>query len=156
MFGLIVKETKKGYFTNLKEVLDVVGDLAKTYNWLLSSYTCSSYPSDKIPFDKDFVWLTGDELVSLLDTHEIQFIWGVFTAYSKDISLDNVLQSPIPFADGYTGFWKPDVTIQNPLSDIEIVSWDNTFLLIIAKSKDIISKFNVEYPNSVDLAEYNK
>jgi len=45
--------------------------------------------------------------------------------------------------------------MQNPLAEIEIISWDSTMLLVIAKSKELTEMFINEYPNSLDLKEYN-
>jgi len=153
--GLIIRKLKVGYFTNLKEVFDVLGNIATRYNWMISDYECNCYPSERIPFGEKFVWLSGSELVDIFNKHEIQFIWGVVTAYEKDIGLEKILEYPLPFADGYEGFWHPEVTMQNPLSIIEIVPWDSTYLLVISKLKDIIESFAKSYPDSIDLAEYN-
>jgi hypothetical protein len=155
MFGVVIDEMKSNYVTNLREVFDLLGDEAKKHRWLLSSYDCSNYPSTKIPFAEPYVWLDGDELVNILEEHEIPFAWCVATAYTKEISLKEVLKYPLPYADGYERFWKPDVTMQNPLADIEIVAWDSTLLIIITRSKEIIEKFANEYPASTDLAEYS-
>jgi hypothetical protein len=155
MNGLIILELNCNYFTNLAEVFDIIGDRALEYNWLLSNYDCNIYPSEKIPTNERFVWLCGDELVNILKKDEIQFIWGVATAYEKGIALIDVLQYPLPFADGNANLWNPSITMQNPLADIEIIPWDSTFLIVIAKSKELIEKFAKEYPDSNDLAEYN-
>jgi len=156
MFGLIVEEMKSKYFTNFKEVFDMLGEEAHKHNWLLSGYECNSYPSERIPFAEPFVWLSGDELLMILEKHEFQFIWCVATAYTKETAFEEVMRYPIPFADGYEGFWTPCISMQNPLSVLEIVSWDSTFLLIISKSEEIIERFAHEYPASTDLVEYNR
>ena len=156
MYGLIITKLKSKGFTDLKEIFSVFGDVAKHYNWLLSSYECSDYPSEKIPFENDFVLLSGEDFVDILEVHEIQFIWGVATAYTKNISLESIQHYPLPLADGYEGFWNPDVAMQHPLADIEIVAWDSSLLLIIAKSKRLIETFAKEYPDSQDLSEYNR
>jgi len=153
--GLIIHELTEKYFTNLREVFDVLGSIATKYNWLLSDYDCNIYPSAQISINEQYVWLAGNELVSIFEEFEIQFIWGVATAYAKETKLEDILRNPYPFANGNEAFWKPEVTMQNPLAEIEIVSWDSTFLLVIAKSKEIVEMFEKRYPNSVDLAVYN-
>ena len=155
MYGLFIYEVKSGYFTNLKEVFDVLGDLAYEYNWLLSDYECTCHPSDKIPFGNEYVWLSGDELVSIVNKFEISFIWGVVTAYAKDILMNEVLQYPLPLAEKLDDVKNLDITTQNPLSDIEIVPFDSSFLFVIAKSEELIKKFSREYPQSTDLAAHN-
>jgi len=152
MYRLIIGKMKNKFFTNLGEALDVLGDEARKYNWLISNYDCNIYPTEKIPMnnDKFFVWFSGDELIDILREHEIQFIWGVATAYTKDIPLEEILKYPLPFADGNPAFWEAETTMQNPLADIELVPWDSGFLLVFSKSKEFIEKFAKEYPDSSD------
>lgn len=157
MYGLfITMTTEDKYFTNLKEVFDVLGSISRQYNWLLSDYDCNIYPSEKIPVNELFVWLSGDELVNILREREIQLIWGVLTAYTKDITPDEVLRYPYPIAEDYEGFWNTDIKMQNPLADFEMISIDSTFFSVIARTKELIDKFAKRYPNSIDLIEYNR
>jgi len=143
---------KSDYFTNLGEAFDVLDNEVREYNWLLSNYECNVYPSKKIPMnnDKQFLWFNGDEFVDILKEHNIQFIWGVATAYAKDIPLKEILKYPLPFADGNPAFWEMETTMQNPLADIELVPWDSGFLLVFSKSKEVIERFAKEYPDSSD------
>ena len=69
---------------------------------------------------------------------------------------EQIAEYPMPYADGYTGFWEPEVTMQNPHGEIEIIAWDSTLFLVIAKDETVIEKFKKAYPMAVDLAEYNK
>jgi len=155
MNGLIIKSTKFDNVPDLKEAFALLGNSVHKYNWLLCDYDCTSYPSEKIPMNKDYVWLDGTEFANILKEHVIQFIWGVATAYVKGITIEEVLKYPLPRAEEYDGFWKPNVTLQNPLAEIEIMPLDSSLLLVIANSKDIIERFAKKYPDSQDLAKYN-
>jgi len=157
MYGIIIfpEPPARGLATNFKKVFDMMGD-AKQYNWLLSFYDCFDYPSPKIPFDKDYVWLSGDEFVGIVTEHSIQFIWGVAMAFTKDVTLEQVLQHPIESAEEYMGYLYPAITMQNPMSVVEIVPIDSTYLFVISKSQEIVEKFATAYPHSEDLAEYNR
>ena len=157
MYGLFITKTPEDkYFTNLEEVFNVLGNVAMEYNWLLTDYDCNIYPSDKIPANGQFVWISGDELFRILKKQKIQLIWGVATAYTKDITLDEVLQHPLPVAEEYYGFRNPEITMQNPLSNIEMISIDCTFLVVIAKSAEYITKLSDKYSNAVDFVEYSR
>lgn len=155
MYGLIIEELRKyKYIPRLKELINAL-ESANKYNWLLSSYDVNYPELPKQSFlGGGFTWLTGETLTESLkkDPH---FIWCVATAYNKNILLDDVLQHPLPFADGYGGFWTPELTMQNPLSEIEIVIWHGYQVLIFSKSKEVIDKFAGAYPNAEDLREYN-
>ena len=153
MFGLYVEKLNEDYFTDFSEIFDALGNIAKEYNWLISDYMCNVYPLEKIKEGREYVWLSGDEIVDVLRGQEIQFIWGVFSAFKKVVKLDDILKYPLPFADGNPSFREENFSVQNPLADFEIISVDSTCLLAISKTKDIIDLLAKEYPDSVDLRE---
>ena len=157
MYGLIIESAVKLHLMHLKSVLDVVGDSVKDYNWMLSSYALYPKPIKELSEygDGRYTWLDGDELIGIVNTHDVCFDWCVATAYNKTIALKDILEYPIPYADGYRGFWTPNITMQNPLADMEIVFWHYTDLLVFSKQEKIVSKFNAKYPQSFELSEYN-
>ena len=156
MRGLFIDTQAEGYVADLDDAFVVLGDLAHGYNWLLSNYECSIQYHDKIPSDKDYVWLDGVELACILKEHTMNFIWCVATAYSKEVTLDDVLQHPLPYANDNPSHLQTEITMQNPLSIMEIVSFDSSFLFVIAKSEEIIETFARRYPDSIDLAKHNR
>lgn len=156
MKGLMVEKLRSEYFTNMKDVFDAIGNIQTNYNWLITDYECNIYPSNKIPFNNPYIWIDGQTLANIVMENEIQFIWGVFSAFEKHISLNSVLNHKLPFADGNKELWDADIRIQNPLAEIEIISWDSGLLLVISKDEKIIDNFLKGYPNATDLAEYNR
>ena len=113
-YGAILEEGEK-YYTYLCKVFDAIGNRQKEYNWLITN--CECYPATQEfseMFDKDYCWLSGDELTSIVNAEDFQWIWAVLSGFSKDIPLAKVLESPLPFADGYTGFWKNPVSSGEP------------------------------------------
>jgi len=63
--------------------------------------------------------------------HHMQVIWGVLTAYKKDIKLEQVLEHQLPWTDGNTEIWNPKLSMQNPLLEIEIIPWDSSLLVLL-------------------------
>ena len=59
MKGLLLKELSSNYILNLQDIFDVLNGVEKKYNWLISNYECNIYPSDKIPFNEDVVFIKG-------------------------------------------------------------------------------------------------
>lgn len=147
MKKIVIERTKTGYFTCLNELFEVMNGKQENYNWLISDYDCNDYPALEIPIDKSYVWIDGSRLTQIVNAHFIQFIWGVFSAFPKDIKLEKVLKYPLPFADGNAEIWKPEIKIQNPLAEVEIISWDSTMAIITAKSDEMIEMFTKEYNN---------
>ena len=155
MKAVILEEIESGYFTNMKEIFDAIGNQQKNYNWLISDYECNIYPSSAISIGKDFVWVDGECLTEIVKKDDIQFIWGVFSAFQKTISVEQIMQYDIPIADGNENLWTNKVQIQNPLADIEIIPWDSSLVVLISKADEIVNKFVNRYPKSMDLLEYN-
>lgn len=152
--GIVVEETKSGYFTDLKEVFMILGDKFTEYNWLFSSYETTN-PNDIVPFEKEWVWLDGETMYNLALDHEMQVIWGVLTAYKKEISQEQVMSYELPWADGNSQIWENPLTFQNPLCEIEIIPWDSSLLVIKSLDEEIINDFRKAYPVSQDLEDYN-
>lgn len=156
MKGLIISELKAGYVANMAEIFNLLPQKELEKMWLISNYECNIYPFKQIPIDKDYVWLKGTELKELFNQEEIMFIWGVFTSFPNGTELKEILQIPLPIADGNKKLWKPTVEIIHPLGDTEFISWDGTVLLVKSKDINIIDEFTKEYSSvSKDLEEYN-
>ncbi|MBF2362519.1 hypothetical protein IA759_04755 [Listeria marthii] len=155
MKGLIINKMHSDYFTNMSEVFNLLPKEELNCMWLVSSYECNIYPSEQIPFDKDYVWMKGTKLKEILNQKEIMFIWGNFTSYPSDTELKDVLKYSIPFADGNKGLWEKDVQLSNPLSNTELISWDGSVFLALSKNTSIIELLKDNYSDSEDLSRYN-
>ena len=151
MKGSIIKNNK----ISIKDTLGCIVGLEKL-NWLITDIEC--YPNDKEIskiLDNEYCWITGIELLQLLDKEEFQWIWGVFSAFPKEVELNEVLKYSYPYADGYSGFWKNPLTLQHPLAVSEIVAWDGTIILVITKENKIIDMLMKKYIFAQDLESYN-
>ena len=153
MKGAIIKKGI-GHFTKLDLFLPVVRKDICSYNWLITDID-SDYSSDNLT-EKGYDFLSGEAFLELVENDEYKFVWGVFSAFSKDVKLDEILSKGIPFADGYTGFWKSTVNLQNPLAITEMVLWDGMLAIIISHNEEVINRFLEFYSSSMDLEEYNK
>ena len=155
MEGVILNELSSGYFTNMKSVFNDMGNIQKEYNWLITDFECNHYPSNDIQSNDEYIFMEGNLLSEILDKYDIQFIWGVFSGFKKNITLENILKEPLPFADGNRELWNAQVKIQHYLADIEIISWDSSLLLLKTKQKQLLDNFIKHNPKSKDLREYN-
>lgn len=151
MKGCIIKNNE----ISLKNIYECIEDVDK-YNWLLTNIEC--YPTDveieKI-LDSEYCWITGKNLLNLLDRGEFQWVWGVFSAFPKGVKLDEVLHYDLPYADGYRGFWINPISIQHPLAEVEIVAWDGSIILAISKDNVIVEKLMDHESEAKDLELYN-
>ena len=156
VYGAILDKGEK-YYTYMRKIFDAIGNKQNEYNWLITDFVC--YPKTQSISDmltaKDHCWLSGNELTTVVESEDFQWIWAVLSGFNKDISLAKVLEFPLPYADGYKGFWENPVSIQNPLASIEIVPWDSSLTLILSEEKELVDCFMRAFPQSEDLSIYN-
>ena len=133
-----------------------IGDRQTRYNWLITDVEC--YPKtpefDDLMSNK-YVWMTGEKLTAMINKEDFQWINGTLSAFPKGISTEDVLKYPLPRSCGYSGFFQNPLTMQHPLSEIEIVAWDSSLTLFFSKSREVADDFRSAFRCGKDLAEYN-
>lgn len=148
---------REKYRTNLSEVFKAIKDKQKEYNFLITDCDCTSYDKFYNLINEDgYSFISGEELTKIIEEEEIQWIWGVFSAYKKEISLDMILKHPLPYADMNEYLWELPSKNQNPLSTFEIVAFDGTYTLIYSKQKELVDDFLMYFEESETLESYMK
>ena len=153
VYGAINEKGEK-FYTYMKKVFSAINDRQKDYNWLITNF--EGYPNNTEiaeKLNKEYTWLSGDELTKIVETEDFQWIWAVLSGFDKNISLEDVLKYDLPYADGYTGFWERPITIQNPLASIEIVPWDSSLTLIFSTDCEIVEDFKKAFPYSENIED---
>jgi hypothetical protein len=144
------------YYTYMGKIFNAIENEQIKYNWLITN--CECYPQDKNIyklFSTQYLWISGIQLTKIILNEDFQFIWGVFSGFSPGVTLKEVLEYDLPFANGYEGFWENSVGIQHPLADIEIVAFDSSYTLFISKDDSLVQKFRHSFPLSQDLSVKN-
>jgi len=155
MEGVILTKQKKDiFYTHMSMIFEALGNVETQYNWLITDYECNYYQSP-ITFDKrhDYIWLPGEELSLFIKENDLQFIWGVFSAFPKNIDINGVLKYELPKSNK-DFFNKKRVEMQHPLSTIEIVSCDSSSVFVISNINDYINSFSKHFPAGENLQEY--
>lgn len=156
VYGAIL-EKGEPYYTNLRKVFDAIENVQPQYNWLITDCVCyPQSPDTGALLSQKYCWLSGYELTSIVDQEDFQWIWAVLSGFRQDIPPEEILKHPLPYADGYGGFWKNPLSIQHPLAEIEIVPWDSSLTLIYSQRRDIVDSFRRYFPLSEDMASYNE
>lgn len=156
MYGAIINKGEQ-YYTDLYKVFNAINNVQKNYNWLITDCVC--YPSTKQfaeILSNEYCWLSGSKLTRIVEKENFQWIWAVLSGFDKSITLDEVLEYPLPYAEEYTGFWENPISIQHPLATVEIIPWDSSLTLIISRERKIVDDFKESFPLSEDLNYYNK
>ena len=153
--GIIINKGE-AYYTYLKKLFEAIDNIQLNYKWLISYPQC--YPCDKETselLNGDYCILTGREFTDLVDKEDFQWIWGTFSAFDPSISDDKILNYKLPENDMYPGFWMNPLTMQHVLSKIEIVAFDSSCTLLLAKDLILPDTFYDFYPKAENFELYN-
>ena len=154
VYGAINEKGEKQY-TYLKKIFDAIDNKQKDYNWLITD--CECYPNNqgiKELLNREYCWISGEDLTEMINQEDFQWIWAVLSGFDKSIELSEVLKYDLPYANGYSGFWNKPLTLQHPLSGIEIVPWDSSLTLILSKNSKVVDAFMKSFPHSQILEDY--
>ena len=155
-YGIIDRKCHESY-TLMSIVFSGINDAQKDYNWLITDCeVCSENIENEELFSREYCWLTGEELSRIIEEEDFQWIWGVLSGFEKDIPLEEVLKYPLPDAVDYNGYYKIPLSLQHPLSTIEIVPCDSSWTLILSKDKKVIDDYIDHYPKVQDLTLENQ
>ena len=156
MRGVVI-ETGQEYFSFLSGIFLAIGNAQKNYNWLITPYEC--YPRTKEYKEKmsgEYCWVLGEDLTSMVECEDFQWIWWTFSGFNRNLAREDVLKYKFPRADGYTKIWTLPVPIQHPLAEIEIIAWDSSLTVFISKEDKLVFKIMENYLLAQDLEEYNQ
>lgn len=155
-YGLIDRKNHK-FYTYMSTIFQAIDNMQKQYNWLITD--CECYPENKKIeqlLDQEYCWLSGEELTDIVVKEDFQWIWGCLCGFQKDISLEEVLKYSLPSSKDYSGYFQNPVSLQHPLSSVEIVPCDSSLTVIISKDKNIIENYMKKFPKSEDLSAFNQ
>lgn len=139
------------FFTDMRVVFEALRGRQTDYNWLITDL---EHYSDAL--DKGTVWIDGGELTKIIYGNQIQWVWGVFSGFRKDIEINPAKLRVEPYADGNPNFWIAEPAIQHPLAEIEIVCWDSSLTLFLSKNEELSKYFREYFKESTDLKIFNK
>lgn len=143
------------FYSCFNEIFHAIDNDQLKYNWLVTN--CECYLSDREMqdlFDQDYAWISGEDLTRLVEKENPQFIWGIFSAFPKQISPDDVLEYELPDAES-PSYMQDHVPIQHPLAEIEIGAFDSSYTTFICRDDCLTNKFMAHFPLAEDLDEMN-
>lgn len=159
MRRIVIKEGPK-YHTHMRGILTSMDNEQLNYNWLVSD--CEGYPNNenfKRLFNSEYLWLSGRELTDIFLEEDFQIIWGVFSAFSPDVSFQDVLKTKIPESgsnDMSTDLSDPDIMPKHPLAVVEIQAFDSSYTIIISKHDKLVDHITEFYPQYHEFSEFFK
>lgn len=131
--NLIIKDsTQMPGHTDIKLIFDALDGRQREFNWLITAHDCFCCPSGKRVFNEEIVWLTGDELTDIVTQNDIQFVWGILSAFNKSVNIDIDNLSVEPSFEGEWPYGGENVHPQHPLAIAEIVCVDSSYTIFLS------------------------
>ncbi len=151
-----INEKDMNHYICLKKVFGAIDNKQKEYNWLITDceYCTGNHRIDEELLNREYCFISGEELTEIVNKEDIPWIWAVLSGFDKSIGLSDILKYDLPYANGYTGFWNKPLTLQNPLSKIEIVPWDGLLILFLSQDKELVNSFMRCFSYSENLEDY--
>jgi hypothetical protein len=149
------------YFTDMRAIFDALPGACGRYDWLISDLDWIWLSRDKDDGSPDkslvgsTVLISGEELLKIIQSSQIQFVWAVFSALPKGVE-PRLDERNLPFAEGNPDLWSGSPKPQLAEALFEIVCWDSTETLLIGLDDDSARSFKEAFPTAVDLDDYNQ
>lgn len=155
--NLIIKDTPQmAGHTDIKLIFDALEGRQKEFNWLITEHESYCWPSGEDIFDDVIILLSGDELTDIVTHNNIQFVWGILSAFDKSVDIDINNLDIIPTFDGNWRYGGEDVHPQHPLAVAEIVCVDSSYTMFLSKDEDLSSRLIRHYSDARDLHQWNR
>lgn len=146
-----ISDSDEKYYTYLLKLINSLGGRTLKYNWLITdieAYPKSSSKIDDMIKENEYLFLSTDELLDILEDQDFQWIWGVFSAIPETYPEEEVLKYKLPFAEDNKALYQEIPIIQHPLADIEVVAFDASFVQIVSNNDRYLELFKKTYPNA--------
>ena len=154
--NLILKDSPQmPWHTDIKLIFDALEGRQREFNWLITEHECYCWQLEKDIFSENIVLLSGDELTDIVTNNDIQFVWGILSAFDKSTDIDINNLSIIPTFNGKWKYVGDDVHTQHPLAIVEIVCVDSSYTIFLSKDKDLSDKLLKYYSDAQDLHQWN-
>lgn len=147
--NLILEKTQQvRFFTNMKAVFEAAGIVVQDYDWYISDIETNFTPDGFFPADQ---WMRGEELAAIIQEHDIQFIWAVFSATPKGF---RPTVSAVPYVEGNPDYWNgKDAAPQLDGALFEIACWDSSATILINLPAEAQRSFIATYSDTQPLSQ---
>ena len=156
IYGIIDRNIHN-FYTYMSVVFNAIDNAQKDYNWMITNCLC--YPKNKDierMLNQEYCLLSGEELTDIIAKEDFQWVWAVLCGFTKDISLEEILKYPLPISLDHNGYFHSPISLQHPLSSVEIVPCDSSCTIIVSKDKAIVDSYRKHYPSVEDLSLFNQ
>jgi hypothetical protein len=163
MKNLVLQSSPRmSYHTDVQAIFRALAGAQFEYEWIVTDFECVALGHSSLPEalqseeDEDrlanrAVRFGALELQRILDTHQLQFVWGVLSGFPPSRVPDVSTLVPYPIADGLSTLWSADATVQHPEAEVEIVCTDSAFTSFRTHRQELGDRFASYFPGTIDL-----
>jgi hypothetical protein len=158
--ALILDKTKQlDFHTDMGEVIKPFKEEMKSLNWILTNQDYILFDQsekgfvDKLDNESEIIYFEGLELLEILESREIQFIWGVFCGTKEKIGI--LAPEEMPYADLNSDIWtKPDEFLLAS-SEIEIICFDSNYTIAKFRDPKLEARWKMKFTDAKELKKEN-
>ena len=148
---IIQNSKQKDNVTHMDIIFNKLGPLMEELEWFGSDMDFNYWPDERLGHET--FWMNGKELKKIAETHDLQFIWGVFSGFKKGTLLSDLpllnLKYGVPWADGNQEIWKSGYQKQIELAIIEIICFDGTETIFTTDDEILIQLIKTQFSDVV-------
>jgi hypothetical protein len=103
-------------------------------------------------FNDKYHFFTIGELKSILRDEDFQWIWGTLSIFEPKYTKEDILKYKLPSIgmDGNNDLFLEYPILQHPLSFIEIVPFDSSYVIFTTKVHKYLEVFKKLFPKAIE------
>lgn len=81
-----ISKKERKHYTYMLEIINAIGGRNLKYNWLITEIETNLSDNselERLIEYKEYVFLSNDELLNILEKEDFQWMWGIFFCYSN-------------------------------------------------------------------------
>ncbi len=143
-------------YADLKLIFNISRINCERYNWLITGIKLDVITCDLFKKSTGDYYIDGEKLKKSINNASQKINSGILSAIPTDCRLnkEELLAINLPDTESIDLFY-PEVVMQHPLAEIEIVYFDNSFVIIKSIHQHIIDDILNNIPSAQDLCTAN-
>lgn len=148
----LISHEDRDYYTHMLEIIKVL-NLPDDYICVTTDvvHNLLNYDYAQI-FNDEYHFFTIGELKKILIDEDFQWVWGTLSIYEPKYTKEEILKYELPnvYEDCNPDLFLEYPILQHPLSFIEIVAFDSSYVIFTTKVHGYLEMFRKLFPKSVE------
>ena len=148
----LISHEDREYYTHMLEIIETL-NLPDDFICLTTNVEHNLLNHDyENFFNKEYHFFTIGELKRILKDEDFQWIWGTLNIFEPKNSKEEILKYKLPYIgmDGNPDIFLKHPILQHPLSFIEIVAFDSSYVVFTTNVHGYLEMFRKLFPKSIE------